>query len=484
MLKTRLLCLVLVLGLSLVSGFVFAQDDDLDLDGDDPIDMDESKDDDKKKKKKKDDEEAPADDDVLDDVDDVDGPALDDEGPVLEGGGDSDGPVKEEGLPDLLDDDLLDDDIPESRPEEDDLPPSRSPSSRGTNPDLRSSTFDPSKAIGDLPPEPPADGIAGAWYLVDVSCINCSDILEQEVLLDAPIEVIRGFNDQFIVNPSKTVGEYSEPSAARKKPLAVIDQGDGYFAFVTFTSGSGARITDRLAQVWRFRIVAEEKLLYGRQYDVIALDDDLWVETEEGFSANTKNLGAAQLGGLTILSMVEELTKEEPLFEFSDSARIEFSRAAAAIRSDFSTEVLEAYQSNIRTKLESQKKLRAEIDTLLASIRTSIDEKEWGRCARTLNRIHELGFENDDTHYNLGKCFERAGDQENAAIHYGWVLEKVPRDIVTLFRLASVYEKMERYQDAMGLYTRIKKATREGSKDWTDAHYRRLELLEKVYKEQ
>jgi hypothetical protein len=332
-----------------------------------------------------------------------------------------------------------------------------------------------------LPPEPPADGIAGAWYLIDVTCFECATMVDQELVLDSPIEVIRGFNDQFVVNPDKVSGTFSEPSAARTTPLKVVEIGTDSFAFMTYNSGEGPRVTDVAARVWQFDMTAGEKMLYGRYYQVVALTDVLWTSDDAGWSTNASELSPGQLAGLARLDMVKKLDKDNNFFQFSDDARIEFARPLAAIRSDFDRSMFDEAKTLLKAALEAEAAREVEIRDQLTAAQEAVADEEWATCVTALSRVHELGESTDDTWYHLGKCNERLGDYEAAAPAYEKVLELLPSDVITLFRLAHVYESIGRLRDSMGLYDRIKKSASEGSRDWNDAHLKRLELLEKIY---
>lgn len=335
------------------------------------------------------------------------------------------------------------------------------------------------EVLASLPPEPPADGVAGAWYQVDVECIDCSDFSKQKILVAAPIEVIRGFNEQFLINPDKGSGTFIEPATGAKTELVVREAKKGGFVLVAYTHGEGQRITDRLARVWHLKMMAGENLFYGRHYHVIGLDESVWKTSDEGYEADRDAVPIDKLVGLAQVSVVTELTREENSFSFGN-ARIEFVGNWATIRSDYDPEAVVDLQYELASKAEEERRRKITIAKHLKAAKEAMKDEDWASCVISFSQSHMLGYESDETWYYLGKCLEMSGDMKKAAIAYQEVLKIVPRDVVTMFRLAGVYEQLNKPQEAIDLYKRIEKATVRESDDWKDAHYKRLDLFEKM----
>ena len=86
----------------------------------------------------------------------------------------------------------------------------------------------------------------------------------------------------------------------------------------------------------------------------------------------------------------------------------------------------------------------------------------------------ELNPSRDDSYFNLGACYEKLGELEEALKNYELELSVDPDDQDVPFRMGRVYLKMERYEDALAS---LDKAIRMG-KDGSRTHVYRGEALE------
>jgi len=306
----------------------------------------------------------------------------------------------------------------------------------------------------DLAPEPPADGLAGAWYEVTVDCSSCPTVLGQTLGVDEPA-VMRQFYDQLVIQPDRKGGKIIYVNEGQNRPVLVLEEKGDRVLLAQYMVEQAARKTDVYAHIWDFRSMMDNRLLYGRKYVVHAFKDNAWTKWEKGDKADPAFLPDKQLQIYASLSEVQKLTNEKKTFDLADKARVEFVGMNAWVRSDFQKEGYARLQGEVQARQDAEKKRLLDQQRFLKDGDDKFDAKDYTGSLAAYQKSRELGLDNADLHFGLGRAFQKLERLDEAAAEYRWCVERDPKDTAARFNLARVYEKQNKLREALEQYQAV-----------------------------
>ncbi len=306
----------------------------------------------------------------------------------------------------------------------------------------------------DLPAEPPASGVTGAWYSVEVDCPTCESVLGQTISLDEPL-VMRQFYDQLIVNPDAKGGKIVYINEGQNRPIAVLSQSGNRLIVAEYTIKSGERKTDIYATVWDWTPLLDNRLLYGRKYTISAFKPEAWASWEKGYQAAHTFIPEKELLTYVGLSNVKSLTTEKNSFDLGDKARVVYQGANAWVRSDFNKDAYTALQVKLKAEKEAEKQRLADQQKSYQDGRAAMKGKDYATARSSFERAKSLGLDTADLHFDLATVYQIQKAYELAMPEYQWVIDKDPKDTAAMYNLALVMEKQGKLKDALAWYQKV-----------------------------
>jgi hypothetical protein len=307
----------------------------------------------------------------------------------------------------------------------------------------------------ELPPEPKRYGTSGHWYQVEADCSSCETLLGQRFAIEDPL-VMRQYFDYFDVAADRKSAEFNYPSISETRDLGVNDRKDRLIIW-QYVVETGTRLTDTYATVWDLRLMADGGLLYGRKYEVQAWTEDAYTGWERGYKSDPKFIDTKKLLSYVDLAPVEALTVEKGRFQVGESARINFSGYVGFVRTDVSREAIAAEQQRLKDAAEAEKKRVVDQKAFFKKGEAAMDDKAWDDAIAAFRKSRELGLDTLDLKYNLGFCYYKQKDFDQAKTEYRALLDVDPRDTDVRYNLARIFEKEKNFDAAIKEYQAILK---------------------------
>ncbi|MCK6526538.1 tetratricopeptide repeat protein [Myxococcota bacterium] len=317
-------------------------------------------------------------------------------------------------------------------------------------------TLETTKKV-DLAPEPPARGIAGAWYEVTTDCPSCETVLGQTLGIEEPL-VMRQFFDQLVLEPDGKTGKIVYVNEGQNRPVVLLSARDGRVIMAQYTVEQGARNSSAIyARIWDFRSLLDDHLLYGRKYQVTVSKEKAWTTWEKGYRADPAFMPEKELLTYATLSPIEGLTTEKKAFDLGDKARFELIGMNAWVRSDFSRDAYAALQKRIEAEQEAQRKRLADQQRHLESGDKKFSTKDYSGALADYKKARELGLDSTPVHFGLALTHHKLGQYSDAEREYVWVIDRDPKNIDVRYNLGLVYEKMDKLREALEQYQAVTK---------------------------